>query len=333
MNKLTKIGVSALCGSLAGIVSAQAGELTVSGGATATWTTLSQGTTGNPIGLSTGMTFAGSGELDNGTAVTLTLTHTDQSAYSGGNIKMVTPSMGTFQIGHSGGGVDRWDDKMPTAWEETNGTGLSTGLNTVAGAGRGTNVEWALPADMMPDGLAAYIAWAPASGGAAASDKGVGGDTAGNGSAWDVALSHSSLMDGLEVFAGYSSTERPSQHDGDRTNKVIGATYAISGFTVGYQYSENNYNNVGDNVVSYYEYDAYAVSYSVNDDLSISWGVHKSTQKKTGGGTVELDGESIQLAYSMGGASIKFAETKADDAFYNTAKDHEATTVALTLAF
>ena len=36
MNKLTKIGVSALCGSLASVSAAQAGALSVTGGATAT---------------------------------------------------------------------------------------------------------------------------------------------------------------------------------------------------------------------------------------------------------------------------------------------------------
>jgi len=36
MNKLTKIGISALCGSLAGFSAAQAGDLSVSGGANLT---------------------------------------------------------------------------------------------------------------------------------------------------------------------------------------------------------------------------------------------------------------------------------------------------------
>ena len=40
MNKITKIGLSALCGSLANIVAANAGTLDVTGSATATWTTL-----------------------------------------------------------------------------------------------------------------------------------------------------------------------------------------------------------------------------------------------------------------------------------------------------
>ena len=59
MNKLTKIGVSALCGSLAAVASANAGELTVSGGATATWSSQEGTTTGNPIGMASGVSFAG----------------------------------------------------------------------------------------------------------------------------------------------------------------------------------------------------------------------------------------------------------------------------------
>ena len=49
--------------------------------------------------------------------------------------------------------------------------------------------------------------------------------------------------------------------------------------------------------------------------------------------STELDGDSIQIAYSMGGASIKIAETSVSDGKYNTANDQDATTVALTLAF
>ena len=94
MNKLNKIGVSALCGSLASVSSVYAGTLEVVGGATATWSNNEHSNTGNPIGLSSGMTFTGSGELDNGTTFTLTLTHADQDAYSAGSIVINTPSFG-----------------------------------------------------------------------------------------------------------------------------------------------------------------------------------------------------------------------------------------------
>ena len=44
--------------------------------------------------------------------------------------------MGTFKYDEGGGtGLDRFDDMMPTAWEETTGTGVTTGLRTVGGVG------------------------------------------------------------------------------------------------------------------------------------------------------------------------------------------------------
>lgn len=101
MNKLTKVGVSALCGSLAAVATAQAGALNVSGGANATWSSNEGDVTGNPIGMVSGMTFTGTGELDNGTTFTLSITGGDQSAYSGAQISLATPSMGTITIDNS----------------------------------------------------------------------------------------------------------------------------------------------------------------------------------------------------------------------------------------
>ena len=48
-----------------------------------------------------------------------------------------------------------------------------------------------------------------------------------------------------------------------------------------------------------------------------------------------LKGESLQIAYSMGGATIKLAESEVDNASYGTgtASDKEGTTLVLSLAF
>ena len=150
MTKLRKIGLSALCGSLAAF-SANAGELSVSGGATATYSSNSQETTGNPLGMASAISFSGSGELDNGSTVTLALDQDDQSGYSAGSISIATPSMGTWTLdqGAGGSGLDRIDDMIPTAWEETNGTSLGTGLQTVAGVGTSMNIEWTASADLV----------------------------------------------------------------------------------------------------------------------------------------------------------------------------------------
>ena len=66
MNKLSKLGVSALCGSLAGITAANAGDLSATGSAHVTWYSQEGAVTGNPIGMASAVTFKGSGELDNG---------------------------------------------------------------------------------------------------------------------------------------------------------------------------------------------------------------------------------------------------------------------------
>jgi len=343
MNKLTKIGVSALCGSLAS-VAANAGTMEVLGGATATWSSNEGAVTGNNIGMVSGVTFKGTGELDNGTTFTLTLTGADQAGYSSGSINMEVPGLGGIKINQASGGtgIDRYDDMMPTAWEETNGTSLATGLNTVAGVGTSMNVEWNVSSDMLPDGMGLQIAVSPQADGVVVNDKSVSGDDGGDasGSGYDITVNHSALMDGLNVFAGMSTIEQAAEDaitntTGDRTQYVLGATYAVGSVTVGYQMSRDNQqaSNVG--VTSYYDNQAFGVSFNVNDNLSLSYGNHKSDRSLTNASSVELEAESLQIAYTMGGMSIKVAESSVDNGSYTSgnAQDRDGTTVALSLAF
>ena len=51
MNKMTKLGVSALCGSLAAVSAANAGALSVSGGIDMSWVSFDVEVTGSPIGI------------------------------------------------------------------------------------------------------------------------------------------------------------------------------------------------------------------------------------------------------------------------------------------
>jgi hypothetical protein len=212
---------------------------------------------------------------------------------------------------------------MPTAWEETTGTGLSTGLRTVSGAGGKSDLEWNVGMGL-PEGMNAYISFAPRPDGSKPADKTVGGNANAPENGWDIVLTHNALIDGLNVFAGMSQIEQATI--GDLDSEVYGATYAIGGATLGYQHSKED--NVGA-AGTYYENDAYGVSYAVNDDLSISYGLHESN-----GSTVsEVQAHSIQIAYSVGGASIKLAESKVDNQNYVSGTNREGRTIALTLAF
>ena len=340
MNKITKIGASALCGSLAVISAANAGEIAVTGGATMTYSSNEGTANGNPLGMSSGLTFKGSGELDNGTTVTLTMTQTDKTAWSGGSIVMATPSMGTINFNHgaAGIGVDRFDDAMPTAWEETTGTSLGTGIDYVSGVTGSNALELALPSGFMPEGMNTYLTWSPRANGGLAADKAASGSASeGVGAGWGLTFEHTGLVDGLKVFAGQSTVDLDTTGamNDDKTELVMGATYAVGGFTIGYQVSEENFNDsVG---TQYYENTAYGVSFAVNDDLSISYGMHDSERGLAAStvAPIEADAKSLQIAYSMGGMSVKIAESSVDNQNYvsTTAAERDGTTVAVTLAF
>jgi outer membrane protein OmpU len=336
MNKLTKIGASALCGSLAVVASANAGSLAVTGGATATYVTLDGEVTGNPFGMATGMTFTGTGELDNGSTVKLSIAHTNKAAYTGSAISVTTPTLGTFTYDEGGGtGLDRIDDMMPTAWEEVDGTGLAMGLQTVAGAGGNSDIEWNVGMGL-PDGMNAYISFAAHPDGTKNANKGASGTAADSGVVdgygYDVVVTHSGLQDGLNVFAGYSNISQVSRI-GDRTAHAFGATYAVGGITLGYQYSSDNNPGTTGDTADMYENNAYGISFAVNDDLSISYGYHESEQHQDDASNITLEGTSIQASYTVGGASIKFAETSVDNQKYQSGTNRDGRTIALTLAF
>jgi len=338
MNKLTKLGASALCGSLATIVSANAGSLSVTGGVDVSWSSVEKSVTGNPIGMGSNLTFSGSGELDNGTTIALTVAHTNANVYSNTNVVLGVPGLGDIRIdqGTTGTGIDRMDDVMPTAWEETWGTALGTGLDLVEGVSSATNIEWT--PSMMPDGVTARLAYTPNFGTKNIADKGLGGDGgAGTGSGYDVTLQiggDAIGMTGLTLYGGTSTIEESGgTHTGDPTEHTLAATYAVGGFTFGYQWSQEN--KKVHNGVSEYNNDMWGVSFNVNDDLTISYANAESVQEKDVGTSTTLEVDSIQLAYTMGGASFRIAEASVDNSKYasGTANSMDGTTISMALAF
>jgi hypothetical protein len=334
MNNIQKLGVSALCGSLAAVSAANAGDLTVSGGADLTWQSLPKEEVGNPIGIGSNYGLAGSGELDNGWTVALGINMKNKNIYSNTDVTVTVPSLGAFIIsnGVSGSGIQRMDDVTPNVWEEADASGLSVGINKVAGGAGGTGIEWT--PNMLPDGLTARLHWTPDAGGSNTNDKGVGGaNTPGRG--WDftlVATDAITGMAGLTIGAGISEVEDNGLNDdGDREEQTIYATYAIGGFTLGYQWSEEDLGMSANEQA--YDNEGYGITFAVNDDLSIGFNHYESKQTSTTNVTAEA--ESIQIAYSYGGASFRIMDASADNMDYSTAasQDRDNTVISLGLAF
>jgi hypothetical protein len=346
MNKLTKVGLSALCGSLAGISAANSGTLDISGSATATWLNNEGTNTGNPIGMNSGITFKGSGELDGGTTFTLTLTQADRSAYSAGSIVMTTPSFGEISIAQANGGngIDAVDDAMPTAWEETDGAGLTIGQDKISGVGASMNVQYKTPKFW---GTTIAVAYSPNNDGTLVNDKASSGATSHKKEGYDVLLRTGGWA-GLDLFVGYSETKRDGDNkigtnvDAESSHEegVAGVTWVIGPLKVGAQKTGEWLGNeqTGSDVAGYTN-TSFGASFNINDNLVVSYG--ENTSKKglqssdNDARMTESKAESLQLSYTMGGASIKIAQTEVENASYvtTTTADREGTTVALSLAF
>jgi len=359
MNKLNKIGLSALCGSLASIVGANAGPLDVTGAATMTYTTVT-GTTGNPIGMATGMTFTGNGELDGGQTFKLGITHTNKVGFSVADITLNTNSSGKFVLAQATGGqgIGGYDDNMPTAWEEVWGTGVTTNANFQKGVGSSTNISWTSPSVA---NTTIQLAYAPDNDGAANNNKSVSGTTSNHfGSGWDVVIDTGTSGGEIDLFLGASVTQvakdrgttlKHLQHDHEEG--VVGLTFNMGPVKLGGQISAERLPTQSVNSTSYYANSSWGLAFNVNDDLSVSYGQVRHLQTKTrkkgkkhgdvnsNHGDNEyhpkswMRGESFQVAYTIGGVGLKYAQTDYDNTAYgfDTKTPLENKIVAITLAF
>jgi outer membrane protein OmpU len=337
MNKLTKIGASALCGSLAAMSAANAGDLSASGGVDMSWSSFPEENTGNPIGIGSNMTFSGSGEMDNGWTVALSVAYSNKAIYSNTNVTVTVPALGDFRIsqGVSGSGIDRMDDLTPTVWEEAYGFGVGTGIDTVSGVSGGTNIEWT--PNMMPSGMTARVSFSPDASGSKANDKGSAESSGGvKGTGYDltVVADGDATPDGLTLYGGVSKIDvyqNNTTYDNDATEMTAGIKYAVGSFTLGYQWSQEENGRASTNTE--YTNDGYGVTFAINDDLSIGYNNYESEQESTTNTTVEAS--SVQIAYSAGGLSIRLADQSVDNKLYSTAAsaDRDATTLSVAMAF
>jgi len=139
-------------------------------------------------------------------------------------------------------------------------------------------------------------------------------------------------MAGLTVYGGISQVDRhqnASANNGDAKERVFGIKYATGSWTVGYQQSNDE---VGTTANNEYDNTAYSVTFNVNDDLSIGY-AHVESDKE--GNSNDAEADSIQAAYTMGGATFRIAEVNVDNQSYSNAAtaDLDATIISLGLAF
>ena len=116
-------------------------------------------------------------------------------------------------------------------------------------------------------------------------------------------------------------------------------TYAAGNVTIGYgksyQAPEMLEANRAGTVVEYYENTGYSLGYAVNDAVSVSYTREESiaNQSTSSNTTYDVEMDSVQIAYNVGGATISLARADVENVSYVQDADVTETIIAMTFAF
>ena len=359
MINLKRVGLTALAGSLAA-VSAQAGELAVSGGHVTTYTTGEAYNSAQGIGSKTNVNFSGSGELDNGWTTSMFVLYNDATTgLSSTAATMTMGDMGTLGVSKGGGfNVNGgFDETYPRVYEENSDGGGQSSLNYVGNWADDNALIYKAPAiDMLGATVNIGIEHSLQAGTATGSD-GVAparSDTYGNGTGVGVTVAYEGLT--LGAYAAERENKNPIVQD-DVMDEFNGSWYINYNFgpvSVGYQetyvdagltHQSADFTTTGARSVGLsggiFDGQAMSIAFNVNDNLSISYSETEDTydaQANVAGADgvddVTMKSDSIQLAYSIGGMSIKAYSTERTNNHYDSnADDLKTNEIAIGLAF
>jgi hypothetical protein len=335
--KITKILVAL---SFLFAVTANAGELTVTGNMETTYNSQGGTTTGNPLGTDRELKFSGSTELDNGITVTVMQDTSDNLGY--GDNKITFGNVGglvDIYVGADGSPVDAIDDITPSAYEEAWGSGSGT-INDIGGlAGQmGIGIKAALPILGTVDFK--YIPKADST--ENADNANSVNANAGVGSGESISIKTNlgdipaigSFLDGAVLTTGYETQEGTVTNTSDIHDLTAALNYSYGNFKFGVQ---KKLHNEGQSVATTdevrYSDRAIGVVYAVNDPLSISWNEYTSKRHNTATANPEQEITAINVGYTMGGMTIGFQEASADNANFVLNAEDDSRTIGVSVAF
>ena len=364
MINLKKLGLSALAGSLVA-VSAQAGEIAVTGSANVTYKTGNAVNAGKTIGTDRDVAFTGTGEMDNGWTFTVSTLLTDAFSVSSSYTSLTMGSLGTITAGTDFGGASyKYDEEVPQAYEQTSDAEQNT-ANLVGNQMDNNSIVYNSPSfDIAGFSLSMDAEFSPNANGVGAGDGGTTAKTAaadGNSKGnfgKGYGLGATVKYEGLTV--GAYGNERENRDPSVDTTKVRDAfegawyaKYSMGPVSVGYSetYMDSGLNDV-DTVSTapvaskterllggIFSSESMSVAFNVNENLSVSYTSTEDTyddqdNAATAIADVTQDSTAIQIAYSMGAMSVKAYQMETKNPGYdNNAAKENVTEIALGLAF
>ena len=342
--------------------SANAGELSVSGTAKATYNILSgYSNVGKGLGITNELNFTASGELDNGytwsysmeldpNAVSAGTTAGAQSGAENDDTKLtLSTPYGTVGVFISEGGLDVEDAGSQSVYGRPTDIGDPSATADNYTIDSYNNVQYHTPAGLLPFGTSFKIAYAPDLSDVA---PGASGNNAGAVSTQSTTFAgenatemqiKTSPIDGLTIGASYFDRDQQggaTKRDQDAESGAYYFTYANGPVSVGYSQAyraellANNAYQTATNV-DYYDQTNYSIAFAASDDLSVSYERETSEKNFVGSGqaSVEQESSAVQVAYTMGGMTIALSHASHDNNGYSTTNNQDQSLIAVTMAF
>ena len=306
MNKLTKYGLTALAGSLVA-TSVSAGELGVTGSWSWSYDSADSDESGQPMSMGDSVTFAASG------------IETDQGWTAGVSYELDGGNFDDYKLT-----LDMGDSGKLTFGESVAGDGISLVSNIVPHADTAVY--------NMTDGTTDY---GVADGASGTSNLGY------NITVGDVKVS-AEMQKGAGTSRGFGITYtgvenltlaygqgdvNPGQVNGGNDEKVMGIKYAVAGATLAYMKTEVD---VGGSGGADEDATHMGVSFAVNDDLTVSYGVQEVDI--TGKGEDEKN-SGFGISYTMGSMSVAAYAGKTENGNGVSTADDEGKGLTLSIAF
>jgi outer membrane protein OmpU len=306
MTNLRKIGLTALAGTLAA-TTAHAGDLTVTGTATMEYQSTQDTINSNTDSFSQNGTivFSGSGELDNGMGVSY-MQALFEGSLTSQSVALDMGDMGTLSVASLNmAGIGTIQDMVPNAGEQ----------------------PWD---DLGTHGAPEQGVAAPHSGNRLGYSVSVGGATVSaamdyqqNSPTTSAAVQLPGLVEGFNIGAGIAVDQESATLENDIETYFI--SYAVGPISVGAQQTKVDHQTANSDI----ERDSYGITFAVNENLSIGYGV-----SDTEFDALALDEENtgIQASYTSGGMTVGVVNNTKDNS--NGAEtDLEMTELKLTFAF
>ena len=339
--------------------SANAGELSVSGTAKATYNVESGANKGKGLGITNELNFTASGEtdagyawsysmeLDPGATTTNTDTESTQSAQNDDTKLTLTTPYGTVGMFISEGGLDVEDAASQSVYARPTDMGGSDGTVDNFTIDAYNNLQYHTPADLIPFGGSFKIAYAPdldtygsGNNSGVTATEGTSSYVGRSATEMQVSFDAIPMVDGLKIGASYFTFDKQgaARKDQEAESGAYYATYSIGNVSLGYSqaYKALLVATAANTGVEYYDQVNQSISYAINDDLSVSYESEKSEANYVLDSTAAVEQKStgIQIAYNLGGMTVALARNSHDNPSYSTSNaDLDQTLLAVTMAF